>query len=204
MAFWIYSSENLPNQEYFGKPGYTPEWFMWNGIQLPIVNAGEWMKLPDNFYTLRHRDWRDKSGVREHVSAAELTARLTGRWGSRGVVVLDHEPTKEEKARIAGESKDANLAFRMRVVEEYENAVREREVTGIGRTRPTPYEDECYTLLGLTKPYSVEAMRAQRHPGEAVGEQIVAALERLEQRRKTQTPAVTTTPAVPKQQAPAR
>jgi hypothetical protein len=27
-------------------------------------------------------------------------------------------------------------------------------------------------------------MRAQRHPGEAVGEQIVAALERLDKRRE--------------------
>jgi len=186
MAFWIYSSETIPNPESFGKPGYTPEWFVWGGVQLPVLNKGEWTKLSDSFYNMRHRDWRDKSGVREHIAAADMTKALTGRWGNRGVVVLDHEPSKEEKARIARESQDANLAFRMKVVEEYENAVREKEVTGHGRTKPTPYEDECYTILGLTKPYSVEAMRAQRHPGEAVGEQIVAALERLEQRRKTQ------------------
>jgi hypothetical protein len=190
MAFWIYSSETIPNPEYFGKPGHTPEWFDWGGVRLPILNKGEWMKLPDSFYNMRHRDWRDKSGVREHVAAADIAKALTARWGNRGVVVLDHEPSKQEQERSARESQDANLAFRMKVVEEYENAVREKEVTGHGRTRPTPYEDECYTRLGLTKPYSVEAMRAQRHPGEAVGEQIVAALERLEQRKKAEKVAV--------------
>src|SRR5260370_36275765 len=124
------------------------------------------------------------------MATADFTKALIGRWGSGGVVVLDHEPSKDEKERIAREAKDANVALRMKVVEEYENALREKEVTGHGRTRPTPYEDECYPILGLTKPYSVEAMRAQRHPGEAVGEQIVAALERLEQRRKSQKTAV--------------
>jgi hypothetical protein len=54
----------------------------------------------------------------------------------------------------------------MKVVEWYENQVTEKQVTGKGRTTPTPYEDECYTYSASTKPYSVEAMRAQRHPGE--------------------------------------
>src|SRR5262249_30275977 len=143
-------------------------------------------KLPDSFYNMRHRDWRDKSGVREHIAAADITKTLTARGGNPGVVVLDHEAPKEEKTRIIRGSQEANLGFCLKDCGENGNAVREKEVTGHGRTKPTPYEDECYTILGLTKPYSVEAMRAQRHPGEAVGEQIVAALERLEQRRKTQ------------------
>jgi hypothetical protein len=89
----------------------------------------------------------------------------------------------------------------MTQVEWYENQVREKEVTGKGRTTPTPYEDECYTLLGLTKPYSVEAMRAQRHPGEAVGEQLVAALDRLMNRRRAEeegepVPAMVTKPKI--------
>src|SRR5260370_5723289 len=127
MAFWIYSTETIPIPESFGKPGYTSEWFVWSGVQVAVLNKGEWIKLPDNFYNMRHREWRDKNGLREHIAAADLTKALIGRWGSRGVVVLDHEPSKDEKERIARESKDANLAFRMKVVEEYENAVREKE-----------------------------------------------------------------------------
>src|SRR5260370_20290609 len=118
MAFWIYSSETIPNPESFGKPGYTPEWFVWSGVQLPVLNKGEWIKLPDNFYNMRHRDWRDKNCLREHISAADLTKALIRRWGSRGGVVLDHEASKDEKERLAPEAKDANLAFCMQGLQE--------------------------------------------------------------------------------------
>jgi len=185
MPHFIYTSETLPNPEMFGKAGYTPEWFIWNGIQLPVLNKGEWTKLPDNFYNVMHKDWRDKGGTRIHVAMQDIAEQInSGRYGRRGVICIDHEPTAEEKVKYKAESEQKNLAFRMTIVEGYENAVREKEVTGIGRTVPTPYEDECYTLLGLTKPYSVEAMRAQRHPGEAVGEQIAAALSRLLKRQE--------------------
>lgn len=201
MPHYIYSSETLPNPAMFGKAGYTPEWFIWNGIQLPILNKGEWLKLPDNFYNLIHKDWRDKNGTRQHVAMEEIAKALNARWGRRGVICMDHEPTAAEKLVLEAQSAETNLAFRMTIVEGYENAVREREVTGKGRTTPTPYEDECYTLLGLTKPYSVEAMRAQRHPGEAVGEQIVAALSRLMDRKKAEeegepVPAMITKPKI--------
>ena len=118
------------------------------------------------------------------MAGDDLFDRLRKRFENRGLVFLDHEPTIVEKVELEKDAYQKNLAFRMTIVEGYENAVREKEVTGKGRTTPTPYEDECYSVLGLTKPYSVEAMRAQRHPGEAVGEQIVAALQRLEARRK--------------------
>src|SRR5260370_17203826 len=67
MAFWIYSSETIPNPESFGKPGYTPEWFVWSGVQLPVLNKGEWIKLPDNFYNMRHRDWRDQKSLPQTI-----------------------------------------------------------------------------------------------------------------------------------------
>lgn len=187
MPHWIYSSETLPNPAMFGKAGYTPEWFIWQGIQLPVLNKGEWLKLPDNFYNTIHKDWRDKGGTRQHVAMEDIARQInSGRYGLRGVVCLDHEPTAAEKESIKLQSEEKNLAWRMTVVEGYENAVREREVTGKGRTTPTPYEDECYSILQLTKPYSVEAMRAQRHPGEAVGEQLAAALDRLLTRRENE------------------
>src|SRR5262249_61155712 len=91
MAFWIYWSETIPNPESFGKPGYTPEWFVWGGVQLPVLNKGEWTRLSDSFYNMRHRDWRDKSGGREHNPAGGVTKDLTGRGGRRGVGVPVHE-----------------------------------------------------------------------------------------------------------------
>lgn len=206
MPYWLYTSESLPNPELSRKPGYSPEILEAGYVTLPAITEGEWIAFhnlfartagskeqaipfrtnSEGFYTMRHRDWKDRAGTREFVAYSDLSAAVRARWGIRGVIVLDHEPTADEKAELEKRSKDANMAFRMRVVEEYENAVREKEVTGQGRTRPTPYEDECYTLLGLTKPYSVEAMRAQRHPGEAVGEQIVSALDRLMSRKRAE------------------
>lgn len=186
MSFYMYSPESFPNQKLIGRGGYTPEFMMHAGISLGPVESGKWVKLPEGFSNVRHKDWRDKTGTEEFIPGSRIVKALEARFSKRGVVFLDHVPTEQEKAEIEKKSQEANIAFRMSCVEEYENQVREKEVTGHGRTSPTPYEDECYTLLGLTKPYSVEAMRAQRHPGEAVGEQIVAALERLEQRRAKQ------------------
>ena len=185
MSWFVYSAESIPNDKLVGRPGYTPEIPMWNGVSI-VVKEKEWTKFPEHFYNIRHVDWKDKRGTREHVAGEDLFKVLGARFANRGIIFLDHEPTSAEAAELEKKAHETNLAFRMKCVEEYENQVREREVTGHGRTTPTPYEDECYTILGLTKPYSVEAMRAQRHPGEAVGEQIVAALERLEKRRAAQ------------------
>jgi hypothetical protein len=186
MPHFIYSPEELPNTAMLGKSGYTPEWFIWNGVQLPVLNKGQWVKLPDNFYNTIHKDWRDR-GTRTHIAMEDIARQINGgRYGARGVVCMDHEPTAAEKVAIEASSAEKNMAFRMTIVEGYENAVREREITGKGRSMPTPYEDECYTILGLTKPYSVEAMRAARHPGEAVGDQIVSALNRLLERREAE------------------
>lgn len=182
MSYWLYSVESFPNAELQGKSGYSPEYLMHAGIQLTL-QAKTWTKLPDRFSSVRHKDWANRAGERYIVTVEDIIKPLEARFASRGVIFLDHEPSAAEKAKYEKEAHEVNLAHRMAAVEWYENQRHEKEVTGQGRTRPTPYEDQCYQILGLTKPYSVEAMRAQRHPGEAVGEQIVAALERLDARR---------------------
>ena len=184
MSIFVYSHESIPNENLMGKPSYTPEWLQYAGITLPPLEADKWMEIPENHYFKYHKDWTDKRGTREHVEGSAVVKVLAARFEKRGVIFLDHEPSKTEKEVLALKSKQANMAFRMSCVEFYENQVREKEVTGHGRTQPTAYEDECYSILAITKPYSVEAMRAQRHPGEAVGEQIVAALDRLDKRRE--------------------
>lgn len=186
MSYWLYSVESFPHQTLIGKAGYTPEYVNHAGIQL-TVEAEKWQELPTRWRQVMHRDWMDKRGTAENIMTEDMVKAINSRFSGRGLTILDHEPSATEKKKLETEAADANLAHRMRVIEQYEDQVREREVTGHGRTKPTPYEDECYTILGITKPYSVEAMRAQRHPGEAVGEQIVAALDRLEKRRNAQT-----------------
>jgi len=186
MAYFMFSPESIPNPVLIGKGGYSPEWLMHAGISLGQVEGDKWVKLQEGYSNTKHKDWRDKAGTEEYIPASRLVKALEARFGARGVIFIDHAPSKDEREEIEKKAKDANVAWRMRCIEQYEAQVREREVTGHGRTSPTPYEDECYSMLGVTKPYSVEAMRAQRHPGEAVGEQIVAALERLDARRAAQ------------------
>lgn len=186
MSHYIYTTEAIPNEKLMGKPSYTPEYIAAHGVQLAPLPAKQWVKLPDSWTNMVHKSWTDKAGTRERVFIDDIVKAITSRFNLRGVILIDHEPSAAEKKDFERQSEEANLAFRMKAVEWYENQVREKEVTGQGRTTPTAYENECYEVLGLTKPYSVEAMRAQRHPGEAVGEQIVAALDRLEKRRLQQ------------------
>jgi hypothetical protein len=158
---------------------------MWGGISITLTQG--WQKFGDNFYTLRHKDWRDRAGTRDHIDGDDIFKVLGGRLKPRGVVVLDHEPSTEERERLERESRETNEAYRMGVVSSYEHRIREREITGQGNPRPSPYEDECYTKLGLTKPYSVEAMRAQRHPGEAAAREFRDAMvELLAERREAE------------------
>jgi hypothetical protein len=184
--WYIYSHESLPDPDLMGVPGYTPdgEYIKHGGFSVGMMPEKAWMALPSRIPTIRHYDWTDRAGHKEFIYMEDIAPAIRTKFGKRGVVLLDHEPSEAEKKAVSADCEKLSLAFRMSQVEWYENQVREKEVTGTGRTKPTPYEDKCYSILGLTKPYSVEALRAQRHPGEAVGEQIVAALDRLDQRRQ--------------------
>lgn len=186
MPFYVYTSETIPNPEHFGKVGYTPEWFQFHGVQLPVIKQGEWAKFPDNFFTMYHKDWRDRGGTRQHVSAqdtegdkgeriAGLASALSARWGDRGVIVLDHPPTPEEKKSLQALSLELNREFRARMIHSFENE-RQMAIARQGQRHPTPYEEECYDLLNVTKPYSAEALRAARDPGGQAADRIADAI----------------------------
>ncbi len=192
MSWYAYSTESVPNFELAKKQGfriaYNPEYIQWHGATLPTIPAKEWMELPESFDVVFHKDWTDKQGEVRTVTTHRIIKAVAKRDGiaDRGIIFLDHQPDDKEKSALETISAEANEKFRKRAIDEFETQLRDRAITGVGRTAPTPYEDECYDLLGVTKPYSVEAIRAQRHPGEAVGEQIVSALKRLEAERKAE------------------
>ena len=179
MAYWIYSSEALPNPEMMGKRGYTPdsEYIRWNGVTLPLIPKKKWLELPDSFTTTRKSDWRSRPEEVE-IHVRKFKPVIQGRFAERGVIFLDHQPTDYEKTELEGVSQQLNLAWRRTCIQWYEDQVREKEVTGHGRTVPTPYEDECYDMLGMEKPYSVKAMQAQRNPGQEAALQIAEAISR--------------------------
>ncbi len=61
MAWHIYSSESLPNPDFMGRPGYTPdsEYIRFGGVSLPVLPKGQWVKLPDSFLTMRSKSWKE-------------------------------------------------------------------------------------------------------------------------------------------------
>lgn len=189
MSYWIYSEEAFPRQEWMGKGlGYTPEYMSFYGVQLGPVPAREWISVPSTFTIMRHSSYRDglrqNSGTRDVVQTEDLVKALRPRFEPRGVVFLDHKPLQAEREQLEKEMSTRNLKFRAHVIEEYEQQVREKETTGNGRIKPTPYEEECYTLLGRVRPFSVEDIEAKREPGKAVVKELAAAL------REMQRPAV--------------
>lgn len=178
MSYFIYSTEALPNPKLLGKPGYNPdgEYIRYNALTLPPIPEKAWMKLPDELTTRIKAHWVDKVGTERDVVISRFAGVIRGRFAERGVIFLDHEPTEAEKKRLEPLSLQLNDEWRKRCIDQYEQQVRDRQVTGHGRTQPTPYEDECYEILGLPKPYSVEAFKAQRMPGNEAAERIAQAV----------------------------
>jgi len=188
MAYWIYSTEALPNPKLMGLPGYTPdqEFIKWNGATLPPIPAKEWMKLPDSFAMLRRSDWRDRQGTAYEIPISRFKGVVNARFAERGVIMLDHPPSNAEKAELEGLSEELSLKHRKKAIEFFERE-RDAAIHRGGRYEPTPYVDECYEVLDQPKPYSVEAMRAQRRPGEEAADKIANAIVRALNKKETDT-----------------
>lgn len=178
MAYWVFAPEDLPNTEMCGKPYYTPEYIILNGFQFPFLKKGAWTQLPNTYRTTRHRDWVDKQGFSDAVFIdEEFIQRIKDQgWEKRGFIFLDHKPSQVEDHQARQESKRLNDAFRQRYLDQFEHESEARKMRG-AYIQPTPYVEECYEILGLAKPYSVEALKAQRQPGEEAALKIAAAIK---------------------------
>ena len=178
MSYWVYSPEDLPNPAMMGRSFYTPEYIAHNGFQLPPLKKGEWTQLPNTYSTMRHRDWVDKQGVKDTVFIDEdFIQRLRDMgWEQRGFIFMDHKPSQVEAHQAQVESKRLNDVFRQRRIDDFEHEAKAREMRG-AYVQPLPYVEECYEILGIAKPYSVEALKAQRQPGEEAALKIASAIK---------------------------
>lgn len=181
--YWMYSVEPMPRLDLVatGKRDYTPDndWIGFNGVHIGPVPAKTWVRIPDRLKSLRHHDRTDRQGHVYHVFADEIVKANQVRHAPRGVIFTDHEPSAEERTRLEKEAQAANVQFRMEAMQHYEDQVREHDTGNPARTKPTTYELECYELMGVERPGSVQAFKSQRQPGDAVAERILAALEKL-------------------------
>lgn len=180
MSFYIYSHEALPNPAMMGKARYTPDgdYIKFGGVTLPILPAKTWVELDQDdprYTTLRRRDWTDRQGTEVEVRLKAFMPIINSRFADRGVVMLDHKPSLEEREQLKVACEELNLKYRKKAVEFFENQ-RDMAKARQGTYDPTPYIDECYELLGMDKPYSLEAMKEQRRPGEQAAARIAEAL----------------------------
>lgn len=177
MAYYIYSNEPLPNEKMMGKSGYTPDgdYIRWNGAQLPVVPEKKWTKLPDSFTLKYHRDWRDAQGYEVEIPVRRFKGVIDGRFAERGVIFLDHEPSPEEAKKLEAVSLDLNMKFRRKAIEFYEDQ-RDQAKARQGTYSISPYVDECYDVLGMKKPYSLEALESLRDPGAKAAKEIGTAI----------------------------
>jgi hypothetical protein len=180
MAWFIYSSEALPNPELMGKSGYTPdsEYIRFGGATLPVLQKGTWTKLPESFTTIHHKDWKDKAGDEREINIRRFKPVVDNPergFAERGVIMLDHEPSDAEKKKLEQVSAELNLKFRKKHIEFYENQ-RQIALARQGQYPVTAYVDECYEILKMEKPYSMEALQSLRSPGQKAAQQIADAI----------------------------
>lgn len=179
-TYFVYSVEPMPRVDLFSKRDYNPQndYIAYNGIYLPPVEAKTWTTISDRFRSLRHLDRTDKQGHGYHVFADEIVKANAERLRPRGVLFLDHEPTAAERTALAKEALELNTQFRLDSIQQYEEALKEAEANGRS-VKANTYVKECYSVLGMERPGSVEALRSQRQPGEAVAERFASAMEKL-------------------------
>lgn len=180
MSYYVYSVEPMPRVDLFSKRDYNPinDYISYNSIYIDPIAAKTWTVLPDRMKSLRHHDRTDRQGHVYHVFADELVKANAERMRPRGVVFLDHEPTAAERPALEKEAMELNMQFRLDAIQFYEESMKEAESQG--RTlKANTYVKECYTILGMERPGSVESIRAQRQPGEAAADRFAAALEKL-------------------------
>jgi len=177
-TYYVYSHEPMPRTDLFASRDYNPasDYIGFNSLYIAPLEARTWTPLPDRLTSLRHYDRQDKQGHKYHVFPDEIVKANEDRLKPRGVIFLDHEPSPVEKFTLEAEAAKRNTQFRLDTIRAYEEVNREAEANG--RTaRCLTYTQECYKLLGMERPGSVEALRAQRQPGEAAADRFAKAIE---------------------------
>ncbi len=167
MAIYIYSAESFPG------PTTPNEYCQVLGHQI-LLEAGKWIKLPTRFERPYWTDFRHRgeSVTNKAVGYAqrdvhvndEVATEIIMRFGFRGVVMTENDPEGHRYKAIELEKQAIaqNHKWREHIVARFENERKMRNLTGHGRLEPTPYELECYRVLGLPEPGSIDEIKAEK------------------------------------------
>jgi hypothetical protein len=99
---------------------------------------------------------------------------LQGDFRSVGIAAANLDKvTAADKAKIEQLAREANLRHRRRFVDRFEQQFRTKMQGGPGRWLPNAYESDCYTMLGLKPPDTVQKAPEQREEKQIVIQQNV-------------------------------
>ncbi len=159
MAYYIYSVESFPSPT---RPGE----FIEVNRQRIAVEAGKWTKLNPRYEFFQYTDYQDNQGRIDTFADWQMAEEIARLYGHRGVVVLQTDDINSAREREAKEREAlaANRAHRKTIIEAFQLSRRERLVGGQGRIHPTPYEAECFDVLGVPVPDTLEEVQAARSP----------------------------------------
>lgn len=191
MPWSVYSSEDFPKWD--SENGCQCDYLQALGVQV-ILRAGKWTHLEDFYKHVRYESWVDAAGDgRESITTGQQVAeRLHGDFRLRGVRCANLDKiTDSEREAIEVDSKQVNLKLRRMFVDRFEQQFRTKMQGGPGRWLPNPYEAECYQLLGLKPPDTVQKQTEERvaQPAvvikESVDQELLAQLVAAEVARIT-------------------
>jgi hypothetical protein len=172
MAVYIYSVESFPGTDANGRKA---DFLQALGHQI-ILHGGHWTKLAPKYEWPYFTDFQQRGSGPTNKAIAwaskvvtlpeEIAERLTVQHGHRGIVYLQSDPEDNPKRTrdIEAKAKEANTRWREFVIEQYENNRKLRQLTGTGRIVPSLYELECYEVLGLARPGSIDEIKAAKSP----------------------------------------
>lgn len=199
MSYHVFSAQSFPHQP-TDEAGWTPEYIEMDGFRVTPVLAGEWKELERNYRAvtpykeqktvIMGRTWNDADFIGNQISFSDVdfAAWINANYGPIGVVAIPEHVFSDDKKRKAAEqeARNRNIEYRKKTLEEFEQQLHERKITGKGRAKPTKYEEECYDILGWPKPYSLDALKAERMPGAVAAQQIADAILESQHRANTQ------------------
>lgn len=156
MPWSVFSAEDFPKWD--EDNGCWCDYRQSLGVQV-ILKQGQWTQLDEFYRHTRYESWIDAAGEGREavVTGREVAERMTGDYRTKGIVGADLSKTTDaQREKLETEATAANLKMRRMFVDRFEQQFRTKMQGGPGRWLPNSYEAECYKMLGLKPPDTVQ------------------------------------------------
>lgn len=155
MSWYVYSQEGFPNR----KEGRPHEYARPLNVQI-IIPEKEWFKLQARYERTDPPADVTMRQVKTVIPAEEIADALEQEFGHMGLVTTQKE-SDIERQRLEKKAEAANLKFRNKVLNDFENGRQKAIMTTKGRMEPSDYELACYRHLGVPVPTEINLTKLQ-------------------------------------------